>query len=216
MATQPKKSRPSAARSAGRPSYVKPKVIPPGRRKNADYRTREHLTQDEVDALMEAAGKTGRHPHRDRTLILLAFRHALRVSELVSLRWSQVDFRNGILHVTRLKNGIPSTHPLHGPELRALRKLSRDYPEAPYVFVSERGGPLTVDSVQKIVRRAGEKAGLPFPVHPHQLRHACGYHLANQGIDTRAIQLYLGHKSITHTARYTELASSRFDDFWGD
>ena len=145
MATQPKKSRPSAARSAGRPSYVKPKVIPPGRRKNADYRTREHLTQDEVDALMEAAGKTGRHPHRDRTLILLAFRHALRVSELVSLRWSQVDFRNGILHVTRLKNGIPSTHPLHGPELRALRKLSRDYPEAPYVFVSERGGPRPED-----------------------------------------------------------------------
>ncbi len=216
MATQPKKYRPSQARRSRSPAYVKRKVLPPGRRKNADYRTREHLTQDEVDALMEAAGKTGRHSHRDRTLILLAFRHALRVSELVSLRWSQVDFRNGILHVTRLKNGIPSTHPLRGPELRALRKLSRDYPEAPYLFVSERGGPLTVDSVQKIVRRAGEKAGLPFPVHPHQLRHACGYYLANQGIDTRAIQLYLGHKSIAHTARYTELAASRFNDFWGD
>ena len=216
MTTDVNVSKPEGPRMPKPPDTVKPKVLPPGRRKNADYRLREHLTPDEVEALIEGSGKSGRHRHRDRTLILLMFRHALRVSELVALRWSQVDFKNGILHVTRLKNGIPSTQPLHGPELRALRRLSREYPDAPYVFVSERGGPLTVDSIQKIVRRAGNNANLPFPVHPHQLRHACGYYLAAKGIDTRAIQLYLGHKSITHTARYTELAPNRFNDFWTD
>ena len=198
------------------PSAVKPKVRASGRLPNEHYRTREHLTEDEVNALMEAAAKVGRHRHRDRTLILLVFRHALRVSELVALRWSDTDLKNGLLHVTRLKNGIPSTHPLHGPELRALRKLQRGYPDTQYLFVTERRGPLTPDTVQKIVRRAGEMAGLPDPIHPHQLRHSCGYYLANKGVDTRAIQVYMGHKSIVHTARYTELASDRFKDFWSD
>jgi type 1 fimbriae regulatory protein FimB/type 1 fimbriae regulatory protein FimE len=119
---------------------------------------------------MDAAGKTGRHRHRDRTLILIAFRHALRVSELVSLRWDQVDLKQGLLHVRRSKNGSPSTHPLRGPEIRALRRLQRDYPETPYVFVTERKGPLTTSSVRKMITRAGMKAELGFPVHPHMLR----------------------------------------------
>ncbi len=124
--------------------------------------------------------------------------------------------KQGILHVSRLKNGVSSTHPLHGPELRALRKLKRDYPDTPYVFVSERKGPLTASNVRKIVSRAGYKANLGMPIHPHMLRHSTGFKLANDGHDTRAIQLYLGHKNIQHTVRYTELAIGRFKDFWAD
>jgi type 1 fimbriae regulatory protein FimB/type 1 fimbriae regulatory protein FimE len=132
------------------------------------------------------------------------------------LRWDQVDLTQGHLHVHRLKNGTPSTHPIRGPEIRALRRLRRDYPKSPYLFVTERGGPLTASTVRKIVARAGEKAGLSFPVHPHMLRHATGFYLANQGHDTRAIQHYLGHRQIAHTSRYTELAADRFNDFWTD
>ena len=190
--------------------------VPPRRRRNAELRSREYLTQDEVNRLMEAAGKTGRHGHRDRTLILIAFRHALRVSELVALHWDQVDLKQGLLHINRAKNGSPSTHPLRGPEIRALRRLQRDYPETPYVFVTERKGPLTTTSVRKMVTRAGEKAELGFPAHPHMLRHACGFYLANEGHDTRAIQHYMGHKNIQHTVRYTELTADRFNGFWND
>ena len=166
--------------------------VPPRRIKNAALRSREYLTQDEVERLMDAAGKIGRHCHRDRTLILVAFRHALRVSELVALRWDQVDLKQGLLHVRRAKNGSPSTHPLRGPEIRALRRLLRDYPDTPYVFVTERKGPVTTSAVRKVITRAGERAGIGFPVHPHMLRHACGYRLANNGHDTRAIQHYMG------------------------
>jgi type 1 fimbriae regulatory protein FimE len=190
--------------------------VPPRRRKNGDVRSREYLTNDEVERLMDAAGRTGRHRHRDRTLVLIAFRHALRVSELVSLRWDQVDLKQGLLHVTRAKNGSPSTHPLRGPEIRALRRLQRDYPDTPYVLVTERRSPLTTSSVRKVIARAGQVAGFEFPVHPHMLRHACGFKLANEGHDTRAIQHYLGHKNIQHTVRYTELASDRFNGFWSD
>ena len=158
----------------------------------------------------------GRHGHRDSTLILVAFRHGLRVSELVALRWDMVDLKQGLMHVSRLKNGVNSTHPLRGPELRALRKLKRDYPDTPYVFVTERKGPLTASVVRKIIARAGEIAELGMPIHPHMLRHSTGYKLANDGHDTRAIQLYLGHKNIQHTVRYTELAAGRFKDFWKD
>ena len=197
------------------PNTVNGKV-PPRRQRNKDVRSREYLTEDEVSQLMAAAGSTGRHRHRDKTLILLAYRHGLRVSELVALRWDQVDLKRGTLHVNRLKNGTPSTHPLRGPELRALRRLRRDYPDHPYLFVSERGGPLTTASVRKIITRAGDDAGIKLPVHPHMLRHATGYYLASKGFDTRAIQAYLGHRNIQHTVRYIELAPGRFKDFWGD
>ena len=149
-------------------------------------------------------------------MILLAYRHGLRVSELVALKWDQIDFRQGFLHVRRLKNGINSTHPLHGLEIRALRKIKKDYPETPYVFMSERKNPMTTSNVRKLVMRAGNEAGLGFPVHPHMLRHSCGHKLANDGHDTRAIQHYLGHKSIQNTVRYTELSPNRFKDFWDD
>jgi type 1 fimbriae regulatory protein FimE len=128
--------------------------------------------------------------------------------------WDQVDLQQGLLHVTRRKHGISSVHPLRGPELRALRRLQRAYPDTAYVFVSERKAPLCADAVRKIVGRAGREAGIEFPVHPHMLRHATGYKLANDGQDTRAIQHYLGHRNIQHTTRYTELAADRFKDFW--
>jgi len=188
----------------------------PKRSKNKDVRKREYLTEQEVEMLMDSAKKTGRHGHRDATLILLAYRHGLRVSELVSLRWEQIDLKQGLLHVNRLKNGTASTHPVRGPEIRALRRLQREYPDTPCVFVTERKGPLTTSTVRKLVARAGQKAKITFPIHPHMLRHACGFKLANDGQDTRAIQHYLGHKNIQHTVRYTELSSERFNTFWND
>jgi type 1 fimbriae regulatory protein FimB/type 1 fimbriae regulatory protein FimE len=189
---------------------------PPRKRPNAERRTREFLTPTEVESLVNAAEKLGRHGHRDATMLTIAYRHALRVSELVSLRWEQVDLAQGLLHVKRLKNGNPSSHPLHGPELRAFRRLQRDYPTSSYIFTGERKGPLTDSTVRKMVARAGTAAGLQFPVHPHMLRHAAGYKLANDGQDTRAIQHYLGHRNISHTVRYTDLSPERFKDFWRD
>src|SRR4051812_24087794 len=153
---------------------------------------------------------------RDATMILLAYRHGLRVSELVGLRREQVDLRQGLLHVRRRKNGLPSTHPLRGPELRALHKVLRDDPDAAYVFVSERRAPMTAATFRKLVARAGEAAGLGMPIHSHMLRHSTGFKLANDGQDTRAIQLYLGHRNIQHTVLYTQLATNRFNDFWND
>ena len=184
--------------------------------KNNDVRSREHLTLSEVASIIKAAKEIGRHGYRDATLILIAFRHGLRVSELVALRWDQVDLDQGRLHVHRLKGGTASTHPLRDPELRALRRLRRDYPDSHYLFVSKRDGPVTDHAVRKLEKRAGEIAGINFPVHPHMLRHACGYKLANDGHDTRSLQHYLGHKNIQHTVRYTELAADRFKGFWKD
>lgn len=188
----------------------------PKRRRNADTRPREYLTENEVDRLMKAARSVGRHGLRDATLILLAYRHGLRVSELIALKWTQFDLKQGHLAVVRAKNGTDSTHPLRGPEIRALRRLKREYGPSPYVFVTERRGPLTASTVRKMIARAGERAGIGFSVHPHMLRHGCGFKLANDGHDTRAIQHYLGHKQIQHTVRYTELATGRFESFWKD
>ena len=199
-------------RSKGSPALS----IPPPRQTNASRRKREYLTPDEVEKVLQVAGRLGRHGARDRTLILLAYRHGFRVSELVALRWDQVDLKAGLLHVARLKNGIASTHPIRGPELRALRELRRAYPASPYLFVSELGGPMTPATFRKLFARAGERTKLSFPIHPHMLRHSTGYKLANEGHDTRAIQQYLGHRNITHTVRYTELSPERFKGFWKD
>jgi type 1 fimbriae regulatory protein FimB/type 1 fimbriae regulatory protein FimE len=189
----------------------------PTRLPNAQLRTREYLTPAEVAKLMKVAGKRSRYGQRDACLILLAYRHGLRVSELVALRWDQADLKAGLLHVRRAKNGTPSTHPMQGDELRALRQLAREWPEhGGFVFVSERGGPVSADGVRKLITRTGQEAKLPFPVHPHMLRHACGFKLANDGHDTRALQLWLGHRNIQHTVRYTELSPARFKGFWRD
>lgn len=185
-------------------------------RKYADVRSREYLLPDEIEALMTAARSVGRHRHRDATLILLSYRHGLRVSEAIALRWDLVDLKRGTIHVPRIKNGVDSVHPLSGPEIRALRRLRRDYPESPLLFCTERRGPMTASNVRKMIARASRRAKLGFPVHPHQLRHSCGYTLANKGVDTRSLQAYLGHRSITSTVVYTQLSPQRFAGFWSD
>ena len=103
-----------------------------------------------------------------------------------------------------------------GIEIRALRRLQREQPESMYVFTTERRAPMTTAGFRKMLGRIGEESEVPFPVHPHMLRHACGYKLANDGQDTRAVQHYLGHKNIQHTVRYTELSPERFKSFWED
>lgn len=190
------------------------RTVTPRRPPNKARRTREHLTEAELTMLMEAA-KGNRWGHRDATMILVAYRHGLRASELTDLRWDQVEFATAALHVRRVKHGTPSTHPIMGDELRALRRLQREQvPKSTFVFTSERGAPFSTAGLARMVERAGVAAGIEFKVHPHQLRHACGYALANKGHDTRALQAYLGHKSIQHTVRYTELSPSRYKEFW--
>lgn len=196
------------------PVTEKRTVATPRRRPNAELRTREYLTDAEVGRLIEAA-KGNRYSHRDTTMILVAYRHGFRPTELVDLRWDQIDFDSANLAVRRVKRGSPSTHPIMGDELRALRRLSREQePKSAFVFTSERGSPFSTAGFARLVERAGAMAELGFKAHPHMLRHACGFALANKGHDTRALQAYLGHRNIQHTVRYTELSPDRFKDFW--
>jgi type 1 fimbriae regulatory protein FimB/type 1 fimbriae regulatory protein FimE len=183
----------------------------PNRIANDALRTRSHLTEDEVQALLKTA-KQGRNGQRDHLMVLMAYRHGLRVSELCDLQWSDIDFKTGTLHVRRLKGSRDSTHYLDGDEIRPLRSLQRN--SGPFVFTTERGGPMSPAGFRKQFARWGVKAKLRFPVHPHMLRHACGYALANRGMDTRSLQAYLGHASITHTVRYTEMSPTRFKGIW--
>jgi integrase len=176
---------------------------PPGRRLNADYRDREYLTAAEIEKLLKAARQRGRHGPRDGLMILMAYRHGLRVSELVGLRWPQVDLTTAWLTVHRLKGSTGSTHGIPGDELRELRKLRRAQAEgSQYIFASEHGVPMTADGFRRMLQRAAESCGLPG-LHPHMLRHSCGFALADRGKDVREIQDYLGHKksktpSVTH------------------
>jgi type 1 fimbriae regulatory protein FimB/type 1 fimbriae regulatory protein FimE len=189
---------------------------PPRRRRNSEVRSREYLTASEVEQLIEAA-KGGRWGHRDSTMLLIAFRHGLRASELVGLRWEAIDFNQATLHVRRAKNGKPGAHPLTGREMRALRRVQREQsPPSAFVFTSERGSPFSTAGLYKLVARAGVMASLGIKVHPHMLRHATGFDLANRGTDTRTLQDYLGHRNIQHTVRYTELTPHRFKDLWSD
>jgi integrase len=198
------------------PATEKRTVVTPLRKPNAELRTREYLTDAEVAKLTDIA-KANRWGQRDATMILLAYRHGFRAVEVTDLRWDQVDFHRATLAVRRAKRGSPSTHPIMGDELRALRKLQREQePKSPFVFTSERGSPFTTAGFARLVERAGAAAGFKFKAHPHMLRHACGFALANKGHDTRALQAYLGHRNIQHTVRYTELSPDRFKDFWRD
>ena len=193
------------------PTTVK-RTVTPRRRPNSEIRPREHLTEREVEKLMEAA-KKNRQGQRDGTMILICFRHGLRASELCEFQWSDLEFETATLHLRRAKNGTAATHPLLGDELRALRALRREA-KSPFIFISERGAPFTVSGLQKLIERAGIATNMPFKVHPHMLRHATGYVLANKGTDTRTLQSYLGHRSIQSTVRYTELAPGRFKNLW--
>ena len=163
------------------------RAVSAGRRSNADYRKREYLTLAEIEKLIEAA-KGNRYGHRDATMILVAFRHGFRASEIIELEWYDIDFNAAEMHVERKKRGRSPRHPIRGDELRALRRLHKEQdPKSAFVFVSERGAPFTRDSFNWMVKRAGKKADLPFQVHAHMLRHSTGYKLANDGADTRSI-----------------------------
>jgi len=189
---------------------------PPRRKRNTEVRAREYLTDSEIARLITAASGN-RYGHRDATMVLVAYRHGLRAGELVTLRWDAIDFAHGRLHVSRLKGSAESVHPLSGRELRALRRLKREQdPASPFIFTSERGAPFTPAGFRKMIARLGIAADLGFAAHPHMLRHACGFKLANDGVDTRSLQAYLGHRNIQHTVRYTELAPTRFKNFWRD
>jgi len=180
-------------------------------------RDRKHLVAAEVEKLMEAA-KGSRHAARDRYLLSLMFRHGLRVSEACGLRLSQVDVESRVLHVARLKHGFSTTHPLRGDELRAIKawlvERARMKPETDAFFISERHSPLSRKTAWLAIRTYGERAGLPVDAHPHMLRHACGFALADQGADMRLIQDYLGHRNIQHTVMSTATNPARFERFW--
>jgi len=176
-------------------------------------RTREYLTISEMDTLLAAAKKSDRNGSRNYMICLLVYRHGLRVSEAADLRWSDVDFASGTMLVRRLKGSKDSTQPVSGDEIRGLRKLQREQKDSPFIFTNSQGSPMASTAIASMVKRLGE--GLfSFPVHVHMLRHACGYYLANKGIDTRTIQDYLGHRSIANTERYTALAAGKFKGLW--
>src|SRR4051794_17479004 len=143
-------------------------TVPPRPVPQAQRRPREYLTPKEVERLITAA-RQNRHGHRDAAMIRVAYRHGLRVSELCALRWDQVDFEHGLLHVRRIKNGTPSVHPLGGGELRALHKLQREAIPSPYVFTTERRAPMSPAGFRKMLARTGEAGAFPFPVHPHMI-----------------------------------------------
>ena len=186
------------------------------RKTNKELREREHLTPTEVNSLIKAARRYNRYGLRDATMIMLCYRHGLRLSELVTLRWAQIDLKAGTLFINRLKGSVSNTHPLHGPELRHLKQLKLKNEQNSYVFINERKAPISGDAFRVMLKRTNANAKLDIKVHPHMLRHACGYKLANDGTDIRVIQSYLGHKDIHHTVRYTELAPNKFKDLWVD
>jgi site-specific recombinase XerD len=176
-------------------------------------RSREYLTPDEIDRLL-AATRHNRNRNRDWLMVDMAFRHGLRVSELVALRWDQIDFKAATIHVKRLKGGKDGIHPIRGETLRALKQLRREEPFTSFVFMSERNAPFSTSGFAMLIARLGEEAELEFKMHPHMLRHACGYALANKGTDTRTLQGYLGHSNIQNTVKYTELSPNRFKNLW--
>jgi site-specific recombinase XerD len=177
---------------------------------------REWLTEKEVDALCDAARARGRWGHRDATMILMAYRHGLRVSELVALRWDQIDLEAGRLHVIRCKGSDNSVQPLAGVEIRALRRVKREQETGSrHVFLSERGAPMTSNGFFRMMQRAAASIGMA-DIHPHLLRHGCGFRLVNNGVDTRTLAAYLGHRNIQNTSRYTKMDAKRFDGFWRD
>jgi type 1 fimbriae regulatory protein FimB len=178
---------------------------------------RDYLTGLEVGKLI-AATKGSRNEARDRCLLFLMFRHGLRVSEACRLKLDQVDTKGKVLHITRLKGGFSTTHPPRGDELKAiggwLRQRARMQPTGKTFFVSEQRKPLHRSTVNLILDTCSKAAALPFSAHPHMLRHACGFALADQGADTRLIQDYLGHRNIQHTVRYTAANPARFEKLW--
>jgi site-specific recombinase XerD len=178
---------------------------------------RDYLHSSEIDKLFSAVKLSPRHGLRNHLMILLAYRHALRISEVTNLRVSDINLDEGRIYCRRLKGSVTNTHPMDGDEIRLCRRWFKERPKTAidFVFVSERGSPLTRQSAWRIVAEAGERAKLDLDIHPHMLKHSCGYYLANKGLDTRLIQDYMGHKQIQNTVRYTATNAKRFEGLWG-
>jgi len=176
-----------------------------------DTQRRAYLTESEVERLIRATRTT-----RDAMMILMGYRHGLRVSELVGLQWRQLDLDTGHFRIRRLKGGEDAIHPLGGREIRGLRKIRRGQPVGfRFVFDNGRGEPMTRNGFYKLLARAGTAAGIP-DVHPHLLRHGCGFKLVNQGMDTLSLAAYLGHRNVQNTARYAKMSAIRFEGLWRD
>ncbi|WP_413483129.1 tyrosine-type DNA invertase [Morganella psychrotolerans] len=180
---------------------------------------RKHLMQSEVEKMMIAA-ENGPDPERNSCLLWMCFVHGFRVSELCQLSLSDMDTASDNLYIKRLKNGLSTTHPLSGTEKKLLTRwlnCRSRYPsstEKHWLFLSHKGGRLSRSRIYRIFKILGEQALLSVAVHPHMLRHACGYALADKGADTRLIQDYLGHRNIQHTVLYTAANSGRFRGLW--
>jgi integrase len=184
----------------------------PNKGHEATGRSREHLTQSEVNKLMNAAKGTAQNSHRNYCIVLMGFRHGLRVSEIAALKWSDVDFDRGTIYINRTKGSIPGTHPMAGDELRALRKLQREYPDCPFLFVGRGNAPMDSTAISGMVKRLGNADELlNFPIHAHMLRHTCGFLMCERGYDLRLVQAWLGHSNIQNTVGYTALSSRQFD-----
>jgi integrase len=182
-----------------------------------DGGNKDFLTEAEMMRFLDAA-RQGRHGVRDHLMMLMSYRHGLRVSELIDIRLKDLDLETGRLFVRRKKGSLSTHQPIEGDELRALRawlRVRQEHPNAraPYLFLSERG-PMTRQAVNYLAKEIGRRAKLRFHVHPHMLRHSTGFYLANKGYDTRLVQDYLGHKNIAHTVRYTRTAAVRFEGLW--
>ncbi len=187
------------------------------RKQTVDNRGKDFLTESEMKLFLEAA-RHGRHGVRDYLMMLMAYRHGLRVSELVDLRRKDLDLETARLYVRRKKGSLSTHQPIEGDELRALRAWLRERENhsnahSSYLFLGERG-PITRQAVNYLTAEIGKRAKLRFHIHPHMLRHSTGYYLANRGYDTRLVQDYLGHKNIAHTVRYTRTAAVRFEGLW--
>ena len=185
---------------------------------NSDIKKRNFLTQNEIESLLNAAN-SGPHAARNYCLTLLCFIHGFRASEICRLRISDIDLRSKCIYIHRLKKGFSTTHPLLNKEIQALKRwldIRDEYPQSTseWLFLSRKGNPLSRQQFYQIISASGDQAGLPLEIHPHMLRHSCGFALANMGIDTRRIQDYLGHRNIRHTVWYTASNAGRFYGIW--
>lgn len=176
---------------------------------------RRHITPSEFEAML-AATEGQRHEARDYAMLLLGYRHGLRATELIRIKVSDVDLEGRSIYCRRMKRGLSTTHPLHADELRAVKQYlrQRSVKEGEALFLSERGQAMSRQQAHYLVRRYGDLAQVPVGVHPHMLRHGCGYALADRGADTRLIQDYLGHRSIQSTVIYTATNPKRFEGLW--